>query len=68
MRKMEGKDEKEEKEGKEGGGSAHSIDSRAISAIVREREQAGAGQGIINCGGDIHQHHTAFLIPNIYPS
>ena len=64
MRKMR-------KRGKRGGwGAAHSIDSRAISAIVREREreQAGEGQGIINCGGDIHQHNTAFLIPNIYPS
>ena len=37
------KDEKDEKEGKEGGGAAHSIDSRAISAIVRERERAGWG-------------------------
>ena len=38
MRKMEGKDEKE---GKEEGGAAHSIDSRAIRAIVRES----AGRG-----------------------
>ena len=48
MRKMEGKDEKE---GKEGGGAAHSIDSRAISAIVREREsRLGRGKASLIVG------------------
>ena len=62
------KDEKDEKEGKEGGGrggAAHSIDSRAISAIVREREsRLGRGKASLIVG----EHNTAFLIPNIYPS
>ena len=49
MRKMEGKDEKEGKEG--GGGAAHSIDSRAISAIVREREsRLGRGKASLIVG------------------
>ena len=48
MRKMEGKDEKE---GKEEGGAAHSIDSRAISAIVREREsRLGRGKASLIVG------------------
>ena len=38
MRKMRKRGKREG-----GGGSAHSIDSRAISAIVRERERAGWG-------------------------
>ena len=50
MRKMGGKDEKEGKEGG-GGGAAHSIDSRAISAIVREREsRLGRGKASLIVG------------------